>query len=100
MRDKVMIKRLDKLPVRPMPPPQARLINQRLVKLAGHRRLVDVTAAEEPNGLAEASPADPLKVLANVREARIGQVRDADAAHMVVLPAQRLRDEHRITPPC
>src|SRR4051812_321803 len=94
-----MIIRLDELPIGPMPPPQTRLINQRLVKLAGHGRLVDARSAKEPNGAAKPTPANPLKVLANVGQRRIGQVGDTDAAYVIVLSAQRFRNEHWVAPP-
>src|SRR3954452_21431276 len=94
-----MIIRLDELPVGPMPPPQTRLVNQRLVKLAGHGRLVDATTAKESNRAAEPAPTNPAKILADLGQRRISQVGHTNAAYVVILPAQRFGHEHWVAPP-
>ena len=99
VRDEVVIKSFDALPVGPMAQPHARLVEQRLVKLAGHRGLLDAVAAEVTNRAAQPAPAEPFEILADAGERGVGQVGSADAANVIVLPAKCFGHEHGIPSP-
>src|SRR5262245_45533581 len=99
MRDEVVVERFDTLPIRPVPPPDARLVEQRFVKLAGHRGLFDAVLAEVANAGAEASPAKPLKVLADGSERRVSEVSSTDAGDVIVLAAERFGHDDGIPSP-
>jgi hypothetical protein len=82
-----------------MSPPQARLVDEHFVKLAGHRRLAHAAAAKEAQTPTQLRQADPLEVVAQFAEPWIGMVGDGQATNMIALPPQRLgHDNGKPTP--
>src|SRR5215208_6440350 len=97
--DEVVIESFDALPVGPMSPPDAGLINKRLVELSGHRGLLDAVATEISNHTSESAPAKPFEVLANTAERGVGQVGSSGARNVIILSAKCFGHEHGIPSP-
>jgi hypothetical protein len=59
----------------------------------------NAATAKKPDGPAQAAPTDPLKILADVAQFRIGMIGHANTTYMVVLAAKRFGDQQRKPPP-
>ncbi len=97
--EEVRIKGPRRSPVRQVLQPDPGLVEQHLVKLAGHRRLRDAVAAKVANGAAQLAQADPLKIGTMAGQVRIGMVSPPRQIHVVALPLERLGDHQRIAAP-
>src|SRR5690242_15237528 len=82
-----------------MAKPHARLIDERLVELAGHCRLLDAVATEVLNRATQPAPSKPFEVLADAGERRVGQVGSTDAGDVIVLTAKCFSHQHGVTSP-
>ena len=97
--ENVSIKRFEERPIGQVPQPDSRLVHQHLVKLAGHRRLSNAGAAKEANRAAQFRQADPMEVVAQVAERRVGMIDDREATDFVVLLSQCFGHDDRQSSP-
>jgi hypothetical protein len=71
-----------------MAPPRAGLIEHHFMELAGHRGMLDAAASKKLDGPAQAAPTDPLKILADIAELRVGMIGHAQTTYVVILAAK------------
>ena len=97
--DKMWIEATQRAQVGQVLEPGPALKEQDLVDLAGHRDVAHAVAAKVADRPSEPRQPDPVEVVADLGQRRIGMVLDAQAIDPQALAAQALGDDDRIAAP-